>query len=108
MSTLRMQLHDKNYSSHSKEHTENNISLTSITLLMLGASQSTGENTCAVTCLRGTCIFVGVASVSFRHFVSFLDLLAPLTIYIPCVCEAYSAHVYTPSKTVLQCRLHLE
>ena len=57
------------------QHPENNISLTSLTLLRLGASHTTGEYTLSVMCLCGTSKFVGVASISFRHFV---NLLAPL------------------------------
>ena len=74
MLTVSMQLNDKNYisSCHSKEYTENNISLTSLTLPRLGAS---GENTCAVMRLHGTCNFDGVA------FISLLDLLALTYIY---------------------------
>ena len=77
-----MQLNGKNSSTvsksidsrDSKEYTENNISLTSLTLSRLGASHTAQEKIHVRLC--GSIKFVGVASISF-HFVSFLDLLAP-------------------------------
>ena len=73
-----MQLNGKNSSTvsknidscHSEEYTENNISLTSLTLSRLGASHTAQEKIRGtVMRLRGSSNFVGVASVSFR-FVS--------------------------------------
>ena len=77
-----MQLNDKSYlkksSCHSKEYTENNISLNLTNTLMLGASHiaQLRQNTHAVMCLQGICNFVGF---NF-HFVSFLYLPTPYTI----------------------------
>jgi len=53
-------------SCRSKEHTEKNISHTSLTLPKTGTGHSTRENTRAVMHLHGTFNFVGVASVSFH------------------------------------------
>ena len=66
---MSMQLNDKNYfkvSCHSKKHTEKNISLTLLTLPILGENNSTGENKLEITqphlqvptkvpCIHGMC-----------------------------------------------------
>ena len=61
-----------------------NISLTLLTLLMLGVRHSPRQNTCAMVCLRGSCNSVGVASILFRRFVSFLELLTSHSLCAEC------------------------
>ena len=58
-------------SCHSKEYTENNISLTSLTLSRLGASH-TGQEKIRVR-LGVSSKFVGVDSVSFRFAFRFVS-----------------------------------
>ena len=50
-----------------QEQTDNNISLTSLTLTILEESHNAGENACAMT----HCIYVGLVSILFHFIVSF-------------------------------------
>ena len=78
MSTVSMQQNDKNcIRKWLPQHTENNISLASLTLPMLGANRTAQEKICAPRC---ACMEPGHGFhfILFCCFVSFLDLLTPI------------------------------